>query len=452
MDMNAYLTKNKGSGGALVALGFYLLGLACLITLLGIVITIPTVLTGDPYRPEVLALAVLAVSGFIASCLFAVLYSVSSLLSGAPLWSRGLANWHLALHAFGLGLMVAAFAGREFLQQPFTGVIAGGACVLLGMLLLALNLIVTASRENRWQPAQLTVLSAIFWLLIAVSMGLAMVFTDMLPRFGGDPIRILEIQAHVGMAGFFWLGLLGCSLILLSMFVVGDHAAGWASWTGCVLLNLILLVMVPIILASREPPVALLAGAILAASCFYLIDIIAILSSGKRGPGSVSLAILASLLSGMVLIGWMSAGMQPANPAATELLPLRESARIYFGLAVFGTFVLFVLGSASRLIPFLVWRLRCLPWLGTPGLPEPAQLFNRASLFPMLICALAGAGYFAAGQIHNQSAGMQIGALCLLVATGWLLHAVLPAMRAFLLGIAPATNLPSTQPSTSKKL
>lgn len=442
--------RAQGGLSALVALGFQGIGLAALLGCLAVVILSPGVLSGDPYRMEVLALGVLALAGFAASFVFGSFYAVSSLLSGAGLWSRPLALLHLLLHSLGLSLLTLGLGGLNFLDQPFLPMGTGAILILAGMLLLLLNLVATASQRNRWEPAQITVLFSLFWLGMAAVLGLALFIHIRYPLFREDPVRLLETYATLGVVGFLWLGLLGASLKLLEMFCVGQLRSSSLSWAGCLLINagLFFLVAMP----QRLPwnAYAIPAGLGFLGSMAFLVDMLRLVTGNRAlwNPGLA--AALLGLLSGVLTLGGLLWSMtSPDQTGETLPADLRAQVRTFLVLVLFGAVALVSLGFGTRLIPFLIWRIRCLPLVRQPSLPAVSDWIDLRSLPAFALCLLLSLGYLAAGQWLDHPAGAQLGMVCLLTGIFWFLFSLRVALQAFFLGVEPASPTPHLPASLS---
>ncbi len=437
MNTDPTVTREHGQLSALVALGFYMIGLACLVTASGILLGFPEVLRGDPYRIEVIALAALAIPGFVGSFVFGTFYAVAALLSSTGLWSRPLALIHLALHALGMGWMVAAFGGMPFFERPFLGIVIGAMIVLAGVFALIANITLTTGQRNRWEPAQLSVVTALFWLGVTAALAVGLVIEPFRPVLRMDAVRLIEAHAQLALGGFLWLGLLGTSLKLLSMFVVSNRGPGGFSWAGLVIINCALLGMIPVLLFYPGAHAAsVLAAIILGGSLLYFADMARLFAGTRKRPDAGLLAGLLGIATGIAVLAWMVAGMPVWAPEGTSLA-VRELARIQFSIAVFGTFTLVFLGMGMRVVPFLVWRLRCAPLVSKRPTPSGADLSNPAGRGPALLCLAAAFAYLAAGQLTNNPAGVQIAVLCLLVGTGWFVYTLSPAIRAFFFGLDP---------------
>lgn len=428
---NSIIAEN-GQVSALIALGFYIIAGMCLLSGWGILMAFPEIISGDPYRLETIALGILTIAGFAASFIFGTYYAVASLLSGSGLWSRPLGLLHLALQTLGIGWLGISFAISAAFQTTGLGMVIGGLLLLCGVFCLVFNLSVTASRFNRWEPAQITVMLSLFWLSICAVLGFALVVDPFYPVTGFDPLRLLESHVVLGLAGFLWLGMIGTSLKLLSMFAISKHQPGAFSWVGCVLCNVVLLAMIPILLFHPQIPFSYLAAVLFVGSLFYFIDILRLVISAKQGRDAAITGTTLALLVGMALLAWMVVGM-PILASATEYT--REHARVGIAIITLGIMPLMAFSLSMRIIPFLVWRVRCAPYVGKFPVLSATELSDRRAMISAVLCLAVGCTYIIFGQWFSQPAGAQIGSIALLVGAFWCIHSFLPAILAFLLGV-----------------
>ena len=446
-------SPSTGMMSAMVALAFFAVGLICLLACLAVLLLFPNVLSGNPYRLEVTALAALVLPGFAGSAVFGTFYAVSSVLTGSRLWSRPLAVAHWFLHTMGLCGMVLALGGMPFLENPFLGVGVGAVLQLIGVLLLFLNLVLTAAQHNRWEPESITVLFALFWLGVSAILGLTLLVHWNFDIFQPKALRYIEVYAIVSMAGFLCLGILGTTLKLFDMFLVGGLHTSGLMWTGCILINLGLF-MIPITAVSfawsaQSVPV----GIIFLGSFLYLISaFLRIRTSNSDLTPGITLAT-CGLVVGVGLIGLESLLLAGAitPPELVENF-FREQVRMHASLTVLGTVLMLSLGTGTHLVPLLVWRLRCLPVVREHNGPTADDLIDPRGLPVLLLCLVAGWIYIAVGQWNIQAAGVQLGVLCILIGILWFFMVIRPAVMLFLFGamtLDSDSELPSTPPHES---
>jgi len=443
------IIKGHGQVSGLIALGFYGIGLVCLVVMLFLLLASPGVATTHPYQLESLGLAALGVVGFIASFLFGTYYAMSSLMSGSSLWSRKLASVHLFLHGAAIIWMVATFGGMPFWENAQQSFVLGGILFLLGVLAMIFTMVATASRLNLWEPAQITVISSLFWLGLAALFLLSLVLEQHYPFMSHGPWELLQIHSIMALAGFLWLGMLGISLKLFTMFMVCRKMPGVLSWIGCILLNATLMLLVPVLLASPSWAFFLISTSLLMGSLFYFADLLRILFSAHKKLQAGSVCALLGLLVGLATMAWLVAGT-PSFVQDHALAP-EVVQRMVMVLVLFGVALPLFLGIGTQVIPFLVWRIRCMPYVGSYQQPFLSSLFYPRSGLVAAICLLVGITYVILGQFIRELAATQLGTLTILVGVLWFLHALYPSFQAFLLGVEPVPEQSGSVPRIKER-
>lgn len=433
-----------GQVGSLAALGFLAVGLVSLFTIGAILMRHPEVLLGPLGGPEFLALAAVALPGVAGSLLFGAIYGLSPLFSSSSLWSARLAVVHLLAHLSGLLWMVASLGAAPHFGAQTDGRVEASALMLLGAILLIFNTLTTASRFNRWTVAQLAILSALFWLSLACLL-LTAAPLDWLPG-GLFPSGRTAAGAAMffALAGFLWLALLGLTLQLLETFDVTTSAPGPLAWIGLCAVNLALLAALPLSLlggTAGHMPAAL--GLILGSACL-LADLARLAIRSRHRTGLAAVGALVGACLGWLLLARHGLGLwAPADgPSASSSLLERGSTALVLGL-VPAT----LLGLGSWLVGLLVWRVRC---VASAGMRAPTPLIRPGSQQVAMLCLLLASIYLYAGQSASQVAGIELGALCLLLGAFWHLHAVWPAIHLFCLGSAPSGEAHPAEDSATR--
>lgn len=423
-----------------VSICFFALGFLSFWATCATLFRTPEFLLGEPYQPEVLALTHLFVLGWISSLIFGAGYMILPVMASTRLWSLRMAAVHLALHAIGLPWMLAGFLWMDFTEAGH-----GGSLVFAGIILFVINLLLTASQRNRWNPPQITVVSALFWLTATAFLAILMLVNKYIPIFKFDAQWLIAMHSHMGLLGFLWLLLLGSTLKLFSMFLISKHSPGFFSWAGCLIFNLGLLMMIPGELYAQGTQRKVMIAALLIGSLCYLVDIARILlGSNRKADWSIWTTVIG-LLTGVGVMAWVAAGAP--TPWASEPFATRDLIRTYFILALFGPFTLAIFGMGTRIIPFLVWQLKYASLAGTPGLPTVQDLRRSYSIWAVGLSFTAGWIFMLLGLLLGDVAALQIGILLMLIGTGWFFYSISPALFAILSATPTAPVTQSNHPS-----
>lgn len=411
-----------------VAMGMLTFGITCLVLMAK-----PDLLLGDPYREAVLAVAHALILGWIGSLIFGAGYQLVPVMSGASLWSRKLPWVHLVLHVVGLVWMLAAFtfAGPEAVNH-------GALVVYLGSLLFVGNLMATAGRLNRYEPANLTFYCAMLWLVLSGVLAVLILINRVAEAFAIPDLILMIVHAHLGLAGFLLLALLGATLKLFTMFLRPKHQAGAASWTGCFLINIGLLFLFPAELYPGDALRVVATVAIAMGTLAYGWDILLLVRSRR----SVFVFPYVTHLTGLGLLVLLLGSIVASMPGLQlgQQLPMQDWMRTYFCLALFGPFTFAIFGMSFKVAPFLAWQLRVAPGEDLESNPSPKG-WSRLPAAPLvLLAALLGWGYLAAAQWSGHAVGVQLAMLLFFIAWLFVLIGIQPAARVLVTGRTPSEN------------
>lgn len=416
-----------------VALGFFVIGILCLSASIAILSIHPEILTGEPYRTEVVAFAALVSFGFVGSFVFGAAYVISPVMATSSLFSARLAALHLLLHGGGMGWLVVTYGGMQFLENPESGFFSGIGLLVVGALIHVVNLLSTASQRNRWEPEQLTSLSALFWLGITSGLGIIILLSNWIPAVWQYWLETLKVHAPLGLVGFLWLSMLGFCLKIYSMFLVSEKSAGSLSWIGWIGTNAALLLFVIVLNMNEAAAVSITMALLCLGGVFYIADIVRLWFAAQRPMDWALTGSFIGLIAGFALLLWILISM--LFHGSLEKYEIRDVAFIFFVVGIFGIFTLTMLGLSMRLIPFLIWLLRCAPMIGSADVPQPASLVRQRGGFGLMICLGAAGVYFAIGQWSQSVIAAQLGTVCLFCGLFWLLWSLLPAFKIFVFGI-----------------
>jgi hypothetical protein len=408
--------------------GLFSFGLACVILLIA-----PGSLAGDPVRGPVLALTHLVTLGWIGSLLFAAAYLVGPLLAESTLWSGKLAAAHLNLHLVGLALLLGGLA-----QLRYDIASIGAGTVVAGLALMILNLMVTGSRKSRWNPANITFQTAMFWLAATGALALLMLRGRMATPWLASPETLIALHAHFALFGFLAQALLAVSLRVVPLSLGQSrhpNSLDTLAWIAWAMLNTGLMLLVPASLMPGTAFVVAVGGVIALGIVLFAVDIACMLWMFRRhiSWGAITHATGIALLVAIVA----AALWRLPEVASGTLATTREWMRLYISLALLGPFSFAIIGTAERLVPRLVWTLRFGPWTGHGPIPRAGSLAREAAAAPAYFALLMAWIYFALGQWHRNEHALRIGAVLMLLGFGWFLISITPAIVRLIVGVTP---------------
>lgn len=356
-------------------------------------------------QPHVVAATHLITLGWLTISIMGALCQLFSVVLNAPIRWIHLGVITLGFYAPGL----AAFISGLLLAQPVLTV--GGAILFsVALVLFLVNAIATLLRSKNRDLTWWSLAGAFFFLASTITFGVSLAINLQTNHLGLGRLQALFIHAHVALAGWVLLTIIGVGRRLLPMFLLSHttkdlplHLAAAFTAGGALTLTLFHQFL--------TPTVATIAVALLTAGVGALLAQVVIYMRTRHRPQLD--AGLRMVLSGVVLlvvgagIGWTARAI-----GGTALVAA-------YGVAVLGGFTLFVAGHYYKILPFLLWNHRFAPLAGKRTLPKINELYSPrvantaasaciAGLATLLLGALLHAAWLATAGAAVAGIGMLI--------------------------------------------
>ncbi len=363
----ASIASNLGPSMAL-PMHFVMAGLLALSLGLIWLIFRPEVLATYHYTQYAVAITHLFTLGWITTLIMGAMYQLVPVALEARLYSERLAHWQFLCHVAGVAGMVWSFWVWNMKVVGHYGSLVG-----LGMILFSYNIARTVARTPRWNVVSVTIVNALFWLLITMLSGLYLA-ADKCWNFNKFFVMAqIHAHAHLGAVGLFLTLIIGVSYKLVPMFTLSDLQCPRRAAGSLVLLNAgLITTFFTILYQSRWRWI----GAVLlsAALALYGWEMLAIVRARKRRHLDwglryflTALGLLAPLsILGLVLV-W------PGLPATLLTTQLEN---VYGFLGLLGVVTLAILGMSYKIIPFLVWYHSYSRLIGRCKVPALGDMYS----------------------------------------------------------------------------
>ena len=367
--------------------------------------------TGHWFQPRLLAVTHLMALGWATMIILGASHQLVPVLIESDLYSTTLAHLSFALAATGIPLLVYGF----FVFNLGWPAKLGGSLVLAGLLAYVANIAISISGSERENVHAVFVFTATIWLVLTVSLGLALLFNFTSSLFPRDSLHYLSLHAHLGVVGWFLLLVLGVGSRLIPMFLISKYTNPRLLWAVFILVNMALLLYGLLFLYRAAAvlnylPAALLLAALLlfARYCHHAYT----LRIRKRVDDQMRTSLLAVallLLPTVVLIALIAALLATTGTQTNVVL-------LYGFTIFFGWLTAIILGMTFKTLPFIVWNkvYRHRAVLGK--MPGPKDLFSHPVYRVMAVAYLLGFVLFGTGILLAQVWLLNSGALALLVA------------------------------------
>lgn len=374
-------------------LAFMLTGLAALAAGLVWLTANPDILATYHYNQNVVAATHLFVLGWICSIIMGAMYQLVPVALETRLYSERLARGQYIFHVIGFVGMVWMFRAWNMKQVGHFGSVFA---VSVGMFVY--NLARTLARAPKWNVIATAIVSALFWISLAILAGLSIVAgkcvyesADVLSpaspvgalaralRHVGvfvaqfHPFGAMHAHAHLGAIGFFTMLIVGVSYKLVPMFTISEIQSPRRALASVLLLNAGLAGSFAAILL-RSPWETAFVCVVMAALAVYGWELAAILRARKRRPldgGLKSFLTAVALLVPLSVIALvLSWPRLPLNTFTGQL----ENAYGFLGLLGFVT--LAIIGMLYKIVPFLVWFGCYSRRIGRERVPALAEMYS----------------------------------------------------------------------------
>lgn len=396
---------NANAPSVTLPLSFTATGLLALAAGILWLIIQPGLLAAYHYSPGAVAMTHLVVLGWILSIVMGAMYQLVPVALETRLYSERLARWQFVVHVVGFVGMVWMFRAWNMKQVGHFG-----SVFALGLGLFVYNIVRTLLRIPRWNVVAFAVASALFWILFAATAGLSLAATKCVygteetlsatgalgTLLGGlqavaaftirfAPLSAMHAHAHLGVAGFFLMLIVGVSYKLVPMFTLSEIQSHVRAISSVALLSLGLAgSFLAILLQSRWKPVCALL--LVSALALYGWELAAILRARKR---SVLDWGLRYFLTGVCLLAPLSViGLYLSRPGLALTEASGQLENVYGFLALMGVVSFALIGMLYKIVPFVVWYGAYSRHIGRARVPALAEMYSArlqaASYFSML--------------------------------------------------------------------
>jgi len=253
--------------------------------------------------------------------------------------------------------------------------------VLSGIILFNLNVFFTLKNKEQTTIFQEFIVTSCMWLTLTAVLGLLLVFNFRFSFLPLDHLAFLRLHAHMGIAGWFLMLIIGVSSKLIPMFLVAKYQkTSLLSYSYYLINAALLLFLIDGYFNGINVKTNLILLIGVAGICTYLFYVYQCFVSRIRKD--VDLAMVQTLFSFVFLAG--SILVLPLifhyhlkqNPLATNL-------SVLYGILIFiGWISALILGQTFKTLPFIVWVKHYEHLTGKVKTPMPADL-NSNTLFVM---------------------------------------------------------------------
>lgn len=405
--MNA--PKQNGNAHA-VTVAHYLTAAICFLALASLIALAHDAFGGHYFQPRILAVTHLAALGWATCIVFGACYQLIPVILETGLYSIKLAWLSWLLFLPGVICLVYAF----WIFVPGVHMQVGALLILTSVILFTLNIYITAIKTKKQTIQEDFIFSGCLCLCLTALVGTALVFNFTGAFLPKDQLHYLRLHAHLGLAGWFLLTIIGVSSKLVPMFVVSSYQNKKLLQTSYYLIVTALILFIVdsyfFGLNSKTYFIALIGmGGI---GC-YLYFIFKCLQTRKKRhidlPMQHSLVSFILLAAALVCIPFIIFYYLNNNQLNIKF------SFAYGALLLMGWISALILGQTFKTLPFIVWVKHYEHLTGKVKTPMPSDLYKRSLLRIQTTSFLGFCLSFIPGYLINSAMLTWVGCIALLV-------------------------------------
>lgn len=389
-----------------VVLPFYIFGalsflLACILLLIN-----TGVVHEHYFQPQTLAITHLMALGWGTMIILGASHQLLPVLIEGKLDSDLLAYLSFIFAALGIPFLVTGF----YLFHVGWVLQTGAVLINLAVACYFINVFTSIIESKRHDVYAWFIATASLWLFATVFFGLMLVFNFSRSLLPENSLEYLSLHAHMGLAGWFLLLVIGVGARLIPMFLISKYTNTRRLWWIFALINSALIgfiLLKTLKLYSRfyySPFLLLLIAVLLFGNFIYKAYRSRIRKQvdEQMKISLLSVALLFVPLVCLLLVIYFIAGNE------------RPNIVLLYGFCIFfGWITAIILGMTFKTLPFIVWNMVYRSRAGGKT-PAPKELFSERLFNMMALLYLLGFVLFLFGIIFLNDILLKSGAASLL--------------------------------------
>jgi len=374
--------------------------LACILLLLN-----TGVIQQHYFNPKTLAITHLMALGWGTMIILGASHQLLPVMIEGKLDSDLLAYLSFFFAATGIPLLVTGF----YLFHTGWLLQSGAILVNAAVVFYLVNVISSICESRKFNVHACFMVTASLWLFATTFFGLLLVFNFTKLWLPSNSLEYLSMHAHMGLAGWFLLMVLGVGSRLIPMFLISKYTNTKMLWWIYALVNAALTGFLVLKTFGKNEQfyyapflLALLALLLFAGHCYKAFKLRIRKNVDEQMKVSLlSVALLfLPMLSLLLVIYFITTGIQ-ANVV------------LLYGFCIFfGWLTAIILGMTFKTLPFIVWN-KVYHNMATGKTPAPKALFSGFLFQMMAMLYLAGFILFANGIIILNDLLLKSGAVAL---------------------------------------
>ncbi len=394
-----------------VTVAHYLSAAIFFLVLAGMILYSREAFTGHYFQPRLLAITHMAALGWGTCMIFGAYYQLVPVILETELYSTKLAWLSWATFLPGVISLVYAF----WVFAPGIYMQAGALLLLISIVIFTVDIYLTAAKTKGQTIQEDFILTACLFLCFTALLGTALVFNFTMAFLPKGQLHYLRIHAHLGLAGWFLLTVIGVSSKLVPMFLVSSYRNDKPLRASYYLLvTALVLFMVDSYFYGLNGKTYFIAAIGMTGIGCYLFYICKCIRSRIKKhidlPMKHSLLSFILLAAGLVCIPFIIYHYLGHNQVNIKF------TFIYGTILIMGWITALILGQTFKTLPFIVWSKRYEHLAGKARIPMPSDLFKTSLLRLQMISFILFCIGFILGCSFNFPVLIAAGCFALLIA------------------------------------
>lgn len=364
---------------------------------------------GHYFHPKLLAITHIAALGWGTMIIFGALYQLLPVILETPLYSENLAK--ITFLTFTSGVICLAWSFWNFyigIQIQIAAVL-----LLLSFALFLVNIVFTASKSPKWIIEADFIVTSACWLLLTGLLGTLMAFNFTYPFLNKSHLLFLKIHAHMGIAGWFILLIMGVGSKLIPMFLLSHNLNTKKLNYAYYLVNLgLIFFSADLFFREGKALSPLYALAIVAGILFFMSFLYE--AYKKRVRKQLDIGLKHSFMAFMFLFVPILLGIIISfNPSLNDKFLLQ--VYLVYGTSIFFGFISsLVLGQTFKTLPFIIWVYKNKKSAGKKKTVLPKDLYSQKLVNAQYIIYLLALPVLIVGILFSEPLIIKTGAILLL--------------------------------------
>lgn len=363
------------------------------------------------FAPGTLAITHLAALGWGTLIIFGACYQLLPVLLECDLYSTKLPWIVLGLFLPGLLCLVYSF----WVFDPGIHMQAAGVLLTSSIILFCVIVFKTAAKSTIASAHKDFILTSCIWLAATAVLGTLMVFNFKYAFLPKDHLHFLRLHAHMGIAGWFLMLIIGVSAKLIPMFLVSrSQPHKLLSWSFYLINISLLLFMIDGYIEGLNLKTHLVVLMMLCGLTFYLLYIRKCFQS--RLKKKLDIPITKTVLS-IVFLSLSILLLPLIIQLSVQQSAWAVKLSSLYGMLIFmGWITALIMGQTFKTLPFIIWVKKYEHLSGKARIPMPADLYHAWLLKVQYFAYISFCAFFFAGFLVSNNVLIIVGAVSIVIA------------------------------------